>query len=213
MRLLQFPYSPFAAKLRVCLKLKGVACEIVDVPYLDRREVVALTGGVSVPVLVDGDTVLTDSPRIAAWLDERFPPSLRGGPFGSLAVVIEQWAEGTLEEVAFRFACPGLERQIVAANGGRTDAGAMFRLVKERKYGSGCIELWRRDEAHLEAQLLVLLEPIAEALKTRRFLLGDAAMIADAAVYGQLQMVEYARPGWVAAKAPGLAAWFQALRA
>jgi glutathione S-transferase len=37
MRLFQFSYSPFAAKVRACLELKGVAFEPVEVPYLDRR--------------------------------------------------------------------------------------------------------------------------------------------------------------------------------
>ena len=32
MRLFQFAYSPFAAKVRVCLKLQQLECERVEVP-------------------------------------------------------------------------------------------------------------------------------------------------------------------------------------
>ena len=44
MRLHGFSYSSFVAKVRKCLGLKGLAFEM-GVPYLGRRELVALTGG------------------------------------------------------------------------------------------------------------------------------------------------------------------------
>src|SRR6266567_188195 len=97
MRLFQFAYSPFVAKVRKCLELKELEYEAVDVPYLDRRDLIALTGGYGyVPVLEDGGRVVTDSSRITAYLDERYPPSLRAGPLGPLTVIVEQWAEGPL---------------------------------------------------------------------------------------------------------------------
>ena len=52
MRLLGFSYSPFVVKVRKCLELKGLPFTYVEVPYLDRRELLALTGGsIHVPVL------------------------------------------------------------------------------------------------------------------------------------------------------------------
>jgi glutathione S-transferase len=39
----------------------------------DRANVVAVSGQDLVPVLVDGDEVITDSTRIMHWLDERYP--------------------------------------------------------------------------------------------------------------------------------------------
>lgn len=213
MRLLQFPYSPYAAKVRMCLAAKKLTCDLVDVPYLDRGEVVKLTGGVMVPVLVDGAEVIADSPRIVAWLDEKYSPSLRAGAFGSLGVVIEQWADGPFEDAAFRLACPGLEQRVGGADPGREkEARAMFRLIKERRYGSGCIDAWRRDEAKLSAQVVELLAPIAQAVKARPFILGDAFSLADAAVGGQLHMVEAALPGWVASKVPALSEWYGRVR-
>ncbi|HUS63961.1 MAG TPA: glutathione S-transferase N-terminal domain-containing protein, partial [Kofleriaceae bacterium] len=103
MKLYQFAYSPFAAKVRKCLELKGIAYQTVEVPYLDRRELMSVSGGnVHVPVLVDGLTVVADSVRITAYLDERYPPSLRAGALAGPAVVFEQWADGPLEDVAFK---------------------------------------------------------------------------------------------------------------
>ncbi len=47
--------------------------------------------------------------------------SLRLDP---LAVVVEQWAEGPLEDVAFRVVTPGLEARFAEIQGGREDARA-----------------------------------------------------------------------------------------
>jgi len=56
---------------------KGVPIEWIDVDPNDRAPVEELSGQSLVPVLVAGDEVLADSPRILDWLEERFPePSL-----------------------------------------------------------------------------------------------------------------------------------------
>jgi glutathione S-transferase len=206
MRLHGFSYSPFVAKVRKCLELKGLAFEMVEVPYLDRRELVALTGGsVHVPVLEDGGHVVTDSARITAYLDERYLPSLRTDP---LAVVLEGWSDGVLEDVAFRLATPGLEARFAELNGGREDARALFRVMKERKFGAGCVEAWRKESEALSARVAELLAPLARSLSARPFLLGAAPSLADAAVYGQLHMLECGAPGWVAARVPALSGWW-----
>ena len=207
MRLLQFAYSPFAAKVRKCLELKGLEFEIVNVPYLDRRELVALTGGtLHVPVLEDRGRVMEESARITAYLDETYRPSLREDP---LAVVIEGWADNVLEDVAFRLGSPGVFDRFAELEGGRADTPAFFRLIKERRWGPGCLDAWRSGERSLADRLVSLLRPIGEALAGRPFLLGQRPSLADAAVYGQLFMVELALPGLLERELPGLAAWYR----
>jgi glutathione S-transferase len=208
MRLLQFSYSPYAAKIRTCLKLKKLDCELVNIPYTQRGELVKLSGGIGIPVLVDGQTVVADSPRIAAYLETKGGPSLREHP---LAPVLEQWADNWFEETAFRLACPGLEDRMGAEQG--EEARLMFRLVKERKYGSGAVAAWRADQAKYSDETKALLQPIAEAVRATGFILGRAPSLADAAIAGQLVMVEIALPGWVRAHAPGLVDWFDKLSA
>lgn len=207
LRLLQFSYSPFAAKVRTVLTLKGLACEVVDVPYLQRAELVRLTGSLSVPVLDDGGTIVTDSPRIVRHLEGKGGPSVYGDP---LAATFEQWADEFFEEVAFKLACPRLEALMAREQG--DEAKALFRLIKERRYGSGAIEQWKRDEAQWRAQTLALLEPVVETLKRRAWLLGDSASVADAALAGQLTMVEFAFPGFVAEHLPTMCGWFEKLK-
>jgi glutathione S-transferase len=208
-KLFQFVYSPYVAKVRKCLELKGLACEFVEVPYLDRREVAALTGGVvTVPVLADGDTVVWESARITAYLDARHPHSLRLAPLGAAAAVFEGWADNVLEDVAFRLATPAIENRLAAHNGGRDDARALYRLLKERKFGAGCIEAWVDGAPALLTRLRALLAPLEETLEAQPFLLGDRPTLADAAVYGNLFMLEWGMPGWVQRTLPGLAPWY-----
>jgi glutathione S-transferase len=206
MRLFGFSYSPFVVKVRKCLELKGLAFTYGEVPYLDRREVLALTGGsIHVPVLEDGGTVVSDSARITAWLDARYDPSLRADP---LAVLVEAWADNVLEDTAFRIACPCIEPRLGELFGGREDARAVWRLLKERKFGPGCMEAWTREAEALNGRAVELLEPVARAVASRPFLLGDAPSLADAAVFGQLFFLEFSQPGWIRLHAPGLTGWF-----
>ena len=200
MKLYQFAYSPYAAKVRKVLELKRLEYECIEVPYLDRQEVVRLTNQVVVPVLVDGDRAIHDSPAITAYLDDRYSPNLRPG----VAAAIESWADTTLEDVAFRIASPAVEPKVAALNGGRDDARAMYRFVKERKFGAGCIDAWARDRTQLTARLRALVEELRPA----PFLLGDEPTLADAAVYGNFRMLEWAMPGWTAREVPHLAEWY-----
>jgi glutathione S-transferase len=205
MKLYQFAYSPYAAKVRKVLELKRLAHECIEVPYLDRQDVVRLTHQVVVPVLVDGDRAIYDSPAITAYLDDRYSPSLRPG----VAAAIESWADTTLEDVAFRIASPAVEPKVAALNGGRDDARAMYRFVKERKFGAGCIDAWARDRTQLTARLRALVD----TLRPSPFLLGDEPTLADAAVYGNFWMLEWATPGWVAREVPHLAEWYARIHA
>jgi glutathione S-transferase len=52
---------------------KGVEIDWIDVDPSDRSPVEAVSGQSLVPVLVDGDEVVSDSPTILAWLEERYP--------------------------------------------------------------------------------------------------------------------------------------------
>lgn len=209
MRLFHFLPSTYSRKVRKCLELKKLAFDLVEVPYLDRRELAALTGGyVMVPVLEDGGRVIVDSAAITAYLDERYAPSLRPGALAGAAAVFEQWADSLVEDVAFRIAAPLALDKLVERNGGRADVGALYRFSKERKFGAGCLEAWRAGEAQLAAQLAAVVQPLARALEHHPFLLSDRPTLADAAVWGPLSSIELVKPGWVRANLSGLGDWY-----
>ena len=71
--LYRIPFSTNVERVALALAHKGVDVEWVDVDPGDRSPVVAISGQELVPVLVDGDLVLHDSPRILEHLEDRFP--------------------------------------------------------------------------------------------------------------------------------------------
>jgi glutathione S-transferase len=67
------PFSTNVERVALAAAHKGIELEHVDVPYDDRAEIVRVSGQELVPVLVDGDRVICDSPVILDHLEERFP--------------------------------------------------------------------------------------------------------------------------------------------
>ena len=73
MKVYSSPFSTNCERVALAAGHKGVDIEWIEVPYDDRAEVERVSGQSLVPVLVDGDTTLYDSPVIMRRLDERFP--------------------------------------------------------------------------------------------------------------------------------------------
>jgi glutathione S-transferase len=82
LRLYRIPFSTNVERVALALAHKGIPVEYVDVPADDRSEVVRVSGQELVPVLVDGERVLFDSPVVLAHIEERFPepPLYPGDP-------------------------------------------------------------------------------------------------------------------------------------
>lgn len=73
MRLWQFPFSTNVERVQLALAHKGLEAEAVVIDPADRSPVRDLTGQSLVPVLEDDGSVVHDSLRILAHLEERFP--------------------------------------------------------------------------------------------------------------------------------------------
>ena len=73
LRLYRIPFSTNVERVSLALGHKGIKVDWIDVDPSDRSEVVRISGQELVPVLVDGDRVLADSPVILEYLEERFP--------------------------------------------------------------------------------------------------------------------------------------------
>jgi glutathione S-transferase len=71
--LYRVPFSTNVERVALAAAHKGVEVEYVDVPYDERTEIVRVSGQELVPVLVDGDRVIVDSPVILDHIEERFP--------------------------------------------------------------------------------------------------------------------------------------------
>jgi glutathione S-transferase len=72
-RCYRIPFSTNVERVSLAAGHKGIEIEWIDVDPDDRSPVEAVSGQPLVPVLVAGDEVVSDSPRILEWLEERFP--------------------------------------------------------------------------------------------------------------------------------------------
>jgi glutathione S-transferase len=73
LRLYRFRYSTNVERVALALAHKGLEVESVAVDPADRSLAREVSGQDLVPVLVDGDEVITDSTRILHHLERRFP--------------------------------------------------------------------------------------------------------------------------------------------
>lgn len=73
LRIHRVPFSTNVERIALACGIKGVEVEWVDHDNQDRSAIHALSGQDLVPVLESGETVLTDSMPIVAWIDERHP--------------------------------------------------------------------------------------------------------------------------------------------
>jgi glutathione S-transferase len=211
MKLYRFRYSPYARKVQMLLDLLGLPYELREVPYSDRTELATLTGGyIYVPVLVDDDgSVIVESREICEHLlaksgRARLVPSPFEGPIWAY----HDFVDGALEDVLFRLSSP-------AVRDGWGNAGdrALYVLIKERKFGAGCVDAWLRDRDALITRARKLLAPTLETLERVPFLFGAAPTLADASLYGQCAMLEEADRALLSRVAPPLVSFARRLEA
>ncbi len=100
LELYQFEISQYSEKVRLILDYKGLPYKKIEVtPGVGQLEVYKISGQRQVPVLKDGDTVISDSTEIALYLDRKYPekPIL---PIDSLqrgqCLLIEEWADESI---------------------------------------------------------------------------------------------------------------------
>jgi glutathione S-transferase len=183
-RLFQFYPSPLCAKTRKILEYKGLAYDVVEVDYLDRAELLAASGQITVPALeLSGGEVLVESAWIVTRLEALFPgPTVLPPASRGLHLALTRYFEGSVSEVLRRLAIPDL----LEFYGRQGDQQlAFFRLVHDARYGAGfCDRMDAERDSNLQ-QAQEILAPLDEALSEKAFLLGRLGL-ADFALYGQL---------------------------
>ena len=207
--LLSYNVSPYAAKVRAVLRYKRVPFVERVVHPLARGELKRRSGQLAVPVVDDGTTVVHDSTRIIAWLDERHPdrPVLpRDATLRARALLLEEaFDEGlgsTVQPV--RWLIPANARKTAAKFRSAYPPGIVdgvrmaivnrvMRLDQRRKYGSRAMLAPSRDK--IIARLTELCDTVEAALAETGWLAGPAPSVADFALYGWLGLLD-GLDGW-----------------
>jgi glutathione S-transferase len=211
MKLYRFRYSGYARKVQMLLGLLGRRHELIEVKYSDRTALAELTGGyIYVPVLVDDDgSVHVDSRQICEHLltgdaAAKLTPAPLQGPIWAYA----DFCDGPLEDVLFRIASPDV-RDAWSDPGER----ALYTLIKERKFGAGCVDAWAEARQELMSRAQRLLSPTLSTLSQTPFLFGTQPTLADVGLYGNLAMLHEASPALVPQLASALPPYMARLEA
>jgi glutathione S-transferase len=184
LKLYQFLGSPFCAKARKLLAFKGVEFEVVEVDYLERKELLLASGQLTVPaVTLDNGETIVDSARIALRLEELYPePTIFPSGWRGMHVALADYIDNRLEEKVYPLA---LADELVYYSRQGADRGALWRFIRERKFGKGFVDRTIADHSANWERFRAALAPFEEQLGSAPFLTGRIGL-ADFALYGQL---------------------------
>jgi glutathione S-transferase len=186
LELIQVDFSPFCIVQRRILEFSGAPFKTTNIPAGDRSLVWRLTRQryYSVPIVKDGSKVIFetggDSQVIGKYLDYKFKLGLFPIELEGLQSIVWSRIENEIEELTFKLNDAYWQENISA------DQRLTFQRHKERKFGLGCLDQWRRDQKSLVAELTRRLLPFDEMLIGHPFLLGAQPRFIDFDLYGML---------------------------
>jgi glutathione S-transferase len=195
-------YSLFSWRSRMALRHKGLAFETRPVRMSDKAAI-AFSGGKTVPVIRDGDTVVRDSWKIAEHLEARYPdkPSLFGGDIGrGLAQTFCVWVD--------RAIVPAMLPVIVADIHERVDPAddEFVRKMFEGLLKKPLEEVREGREESLK-RLGRVLEPLQAALKRQPYVCGENPAYADYALFSVFQWARVMSPQEVLGPESPICSW------
>jgi glutathione S-transferase len=198
------PYSPHCWKAKFALAHKGLDFRSIPTRFL---EVPKVEGGVSktIPVIRDGEKIITDSFAIALYLEDAYPdrPSLLGGEGGkAMARFIERWSQLTLHPYL------GTAALMDIYNMQDEENQVYFRQSREARYGRKLEEVPEGRETGLAA-FRASLEPLRSMLAYQPFIGGGGPLFCDYIVAGAFQWVRVTSPLRLLANDDPVADWFE----
>lgn len=174
-------FSPHCWKVRMALAHKGLSPERVPWRFTE-KDAIAFSGQGLVPVLVHGEEVVSDSFRIAEYLEASYPdrPSLFGGDMGRAnARFINAYADTLLVPLIARTILMDIHDRLSPSD------QAYFRETREKRFGMA-LEAAAADGEDRIAELRRTLQPLRLMLKSQPFLSGNAPAYADYCIFGML---------------------------
>jgi glutathione S-transferase len=196
-------FSPYCWRTKMALAHKGLAVETVPWRFTE-KDAIAFSGQGRVPVLLDGDKVVTDSWDIACYLDAAYPD--RPALFGSAdargaALFVKRWCEGQVHPALVRLIIADIARIVHPKDTG------YFRESREKALGAPLEDYVAAKEENLR-HLHAVLTPLRLTVKDLAFLGGERPAYADYIVFGALQWARCASPQTLLADDDPVAAWF-----
>jgi glutathione S-transferase len=182
-------FSPNCWRIKMALAHKGLSAETVPWRFVE-KDTIAFSGQKTVPVLVDGDTIVSDSWEIARYLERAYSdrPSLFGGPAGEgLALFVKFWCEQSLNRTILRIILPDLLMSLHEKD------NAYFRESREARFGT-TLEKYALPAEEGVSSLRETLSPMRAAVQRQPYLGGAQPSFADYTVFGSFQWARAVSP-------------------
>ncbi len=189
--LIQFPWSPFCIVQRRILEFSGAPFKITNIPNQDRSLVWKLTRQryYGVPVIRDGKNVIfevnDDSQVIAKYLDEELDLGLFQTDWRGVQAVLWKFIENEIEGATFRLNDVYWKENVPAKE------QLAFLRYKERKFGRGCLDQWRKEQKMWLKKLEDRLVPFEIILSHQPYLLDGRPRFVDFCLLGMLENFLY----------------------
>jgi glutathione S-transferase len=189
--LIQFPWSPYCLVQRRILEFSGKPFKIKNIPAQDRSLVWKLTKQryYGVPVVRDGKSAIfelnDDSQVIAKYLDEKMDLGLFPTRWRGVQSVLWRFVENDIEGCTFRLNDIYYKENVPAKD------QLQYLRFKERKFGRGCIDQWRKDQKGWLKKLEDSLVPFEIILSHQAFLLDERPRFVDFDLFGMLENLLY----------------------
>jgi glutathione S-transferase len=195
-------YSLFSWRARMALRHKGLEFETLPVRLSDKA-VIDFSGGKTVPVIKDKDTVVRDSWKIAEYLENRYKDSapLFGGEIGrGVTQAFNTWTDRVLVPAMLQVIAADIHERVDALDEGyfRETMEKVLRMTLEESRA-------KRDAALL--QLGRALEPLQATFKRQAFVAGAAPAYADYILLSVFQWARVMSPQEVLAPEDPLCQW------
>lgn len=172
-------FSPYCWRIRMALEHKGLAYETIPARFTD-KDLISFSNQERVPVIRDGDTVVSDSWAIAEYLETQYPdaPSLFGGATGhGLAKFLNVWTDRTLHLALIKLVINDILDHVQPAD------RDYFIESRTARLGKSPAEVQTRSEDDVKA-FGAAVSTLRAALDGQDFLSGDAAAYGDYIVFG-----------------------------
>jgi glutathione S-transferase len=181
-------FSPYCWRVKMALKHKGLEFDTVPWRFTD-KEAIAFSGQALVPVLVDGGQAVSDSWRIAMYLDEAYPqrPGLfDGAEARALCEFFNTWF-GTVQAALFKVVILDIFARIHEKD------RAYFRESREKRFGM-TLEAFAGDPKASLAAFRGALAPLRPGLVQNKFISGHGPGYADYIAFGGFQWARVMSP-------------------
>ena len=209
--LVQVAWSPYCIVQRRILEFAQIPFKSVGIPNADRSLVWKLTRGryYGVPIIRDGRQTIFevdhDSQVIAKYLDDKFRLGLFPRELDGVQHILWRYIENDCEDIGFRL------NDIYWREFVPKDEQVAFIRHKERKFGRGCLDQWRRERKVLLEQWKERLLPFEQMLGSQHFLLGDRPRFVDFDLFGILGNFLYTGHNRLPPSHTRLKQWYQRL--